>query len=133
MLYNVKVIKLLRTKGGKMMKYRLRKAWRHFKYRLLELFFGKVGLKKLIDIDRLDFEDAVKLTSIRSDKWLTKEEHEFFNSKDGEKYNLKYGLQYALARDMAEILAKHVDVMEVFDTDENKYLCVGEITLIERK
>lgn len=115
------------------MRYRIRRIWRHFKYKLLEIFFGKADLRKLIDIDRLDFEDAVSLTRIRSDKWLTKEEHEFFYSKDGEKYNLKYGLQYALAREMAETLAKHVDVMEIFDIDEDKYLCVGEITLIERK
>ena len=111
-----------------MIKYKVRRWWRHFKYGLLGLFFSKPQLRKLIDIDRLDFEDAVKLTQINAEKWLTKEEHEYFGKK-----HLKYGLQYALARQMAETIANHVDIMEVFDIDEDKYLCIGSITLAERK
>lgn len=111
------------------MKYRVRRFWRHFKYKLLELFFGKPQLKRLIDIDRLDFEDAIKLTKLNEEKWLSKDEMEWFR-KDHER---KYGLQYSLARQMADTLAKHIELTEVYDLDKEQYLCIGSVVLAERK
>lgn len=111
------------------MKYKWRKRWRHFKYRILRLLFPERDLKRILDIDRLDFEDSVKLTQIKAEKWLTVEEYNFFKKADRN----KYGLEYELARQMADALAKHVEVSEIFDIDEEKYLCVGNITLIEKK
>lgn len=111
------------------MRYKIRRAWRHFKYWLLERFFGKVELRKLIDIDRLDFEDAVKLTQINEEKWLTKDEMTWFEEIQGR----EYGLQYDLARQMAGTIASHVEVSKIYDLDAEKYLCVGSITICERK
>lgn len=113
--------------------YRVRRMWRHFKYRLLELFFGKPELKRLIDLDRLDFEDAVRITRLQEEKWLTPKEYEYFFGDDAKKFNLKYGLQYDLARQMAATLAKHIEVSSIYDTDERKYLCVGTLNTVELK
>ena len=111
------------------MRYKTRRAWRHFKYKLLELCFGKPQLKKLLDIDRLDFEDAVKLTQINTEMWLAKDKLEWFKKNE----KRRYGLQYTLARQMAETLAKHIEVSEVYDLDREKYLCVGSLVLADRK
>ncbi len=113
--------------------YRVRRLWRHFKYRLLKLFFPESKLRKIIDIDRLDFEDATKLTLVSATKWIDEKENEFFFGKTGELYNLQYGLQYELARQMAEGLAKHVKVMKIYDLDREMYQCIGEIVIAERK
>ena len=114
--------------------YKIKRAWRHFKYRLLEIFFGKPELRRLIDLDRLDFEDAVKITKIQEEKWLTPEEYAFVYGDDAKKFkSLEYGLQYDIARRMADRIAKHIDIATVYDTDEQKYLCVGELFTIEKK
>ena len=111
------------------MKYKARRKWRHFKYKILELFFGKQELRKFLDIGKLDFEDAVKLTGINSSMYLTIKEHDYFTrGKD-----VKYGLQYELARQMAETLASHVKVSEILDTDTKTYTVMGSIVLAERK
>ena len=111
------------------MKYRARRKWRHFKYKLLEVFFGKRELRKFLDIDKLDFIDAVKLTAINSTMTLTPREHDYF-TKDAD---VKYGIKYALARRMAETLARHMEVSEIMDIDNQNYIVMGTITLAERK
>lgn len=111
------------------MKYKTRRMWRHLKYKLLELFFGKPELSRLIDLDKLDFEDAVILKDINTERWLTKKEYDYFNEKEP----MKYGLQYALARQMAETLASHVKVSELWDMDKERYLCIGTVTIVEKK
>jgi hypothetical protein len=111
------------------MKYKTRRTWRHFKYKILEVFFGKQELRKFLDIDRLDFEDAVKLTGIQSEMTLTVQEHDYFTrGKD-----IKYGLQYQLARQMADTLANHVKVSEIMDIDTKTYTVIGSVVLAERK
>ena len=112
-----------------MLKYKIRKRWRHFKYRLLRLFFPERDLNRILDINKLDFVDAVQLIQIKAEKWLTVEEYNFFKKADRN----KYGLEYELARQMADVLAKYVEVSEIFDMDEEKYLTVGAITLAKRR
>lgn len=111
------------------MKYKIRRFWRHFKYWLLELFFDKPQLKRLIDIDRLDFEDAVKLTRLNEEKWISKDEMEWFRADQ----TRKYGLQYSLARQMADTLAKHIELTEVYDVDKDQYVCIGSVVVAERR
>lgn len=112
-----------------MLKYKIRKRWRHIKYKMLRVFYPEAELRRMIDIDMVDFKDAVKLTVVKSQRVLSQEEYDYFNKSD----NLKYGLKYELARQMADVLVNHIDVYEIFDLDEDKHICTGEITIIKKK
>ena len=105
---------------------KLRKAWRHFKYRLLEICFGKEGLRKVVDIERLDFADATILTKVQVEMSLTDEEHDYF---DGRRELLKY----AMADKMVEKLMKHVELCHLYDTDVEKHKWWGEVVLVRKK
>lgn len=114
------------------MGYRKRRAWRHFKYWLLERFFGKPDLKKLIDLEQLDFQDATKITRLQVQRDMTQEQHDYY-FKDDTKFNLEYGLRYDMARDLISQVAKRLQLVVVYDTDIEKYICYGELHTIEKK
>ena len=99
------------------------------KYRILRLFFPERDLNRILDINRLDFEDSAKIIRIKAQKMLSVEEYNFFRvAEDNE-----YGLKYELARQMTDILKNHIKVSEVFDIDMEQYICLGEIDLVELK
>ncbi len=114
------------------MGYKARRSWRHFKYWLLERFFGKPDLKKLIDLEHLDFKDATKITRLQVSRDMTKEQHDYY-FKDNTQFNVEYGLRYDMARELIGSVAKHLKLAVIYDTDIEKYICYGELHTIEKK
>ena len=80
----------------------------------------------MIDLEMLDFSDAVKATLIADEEWLTEEDHRILTIP-----NAKYDIKYLLARKMADRIAKHMVLKE--EQIEGKWLCIGEVTVIEKK
>lgn len=108
------------------MGYKQRRAWRHFKYWLLERFFSKPDLKKLIDLDQLDFQDATILTKLQVEMSMTDEEHDYFTDRSE-------FLKFVMAEKMVAKLTNHVELCHLYDLDDECHKWWGEVVLVRKK
>lgn len=118
-----------------MIKYKIRRAYRTFKYKLIKKLCTPEEWQTLRNIRAGYYGykgQQDKIVQITASFELNDASHKFLHSAEGcARYDAKFGIARKLIREKEEEIANCISYFEAYDTKKQLWVCTAELTIIE--